>query len=104
VRLGPVLPNQWLVVGEGVETTTSAMQLCGLASGWAALSATGLRSLTLPPDARFIHLAVDNDENGIGQSAARDAAWRWGEEGRAVRAALPPIPGTDFNDILREAN
>jgi phage/plasmid primase-like uncharacterized protein len=45
-------------------------------------------------------ICADNDENGVGQAAARDAAWVCEEEGRAVRVAVPPIPGGDFNDIL----
>ena len=100
VRLGPVRPDQWLVVGEGLESTLSAMQLWHCHSGWAALSANGLRNLILPPKARLVRIAVDNDESGVGQAAARDAAWLWEDEGRTVRVALPPTPGFDFNDIL----
>jgi hypothetical protein len=37
---------------------------------------------------------------GIGQRAARDAAERWLVEGRRVRVAIPPVAGTDFNDLL----
>jgi putative DNA primase/helicase len=100
VRLGPVVANEWLIVGEGIETTASAMQLWGLPSGWAALSANGLRRLILPPEPQQIVIAVDNDVNGVGQAAARDAAWQWTEAGRTVRIALPPRSGADFNDIL----
>jgi putative DNA primase/helicase len=105
VRLGsPVRTDQWLVIGEGIESTASAMQLWGLPCGWAALSQGGVRHLVLPPEAQRIVIAVDNDENGIGQAAARDAAWIWTEAGRTVRAMVPPrMPSqskTDFNDIL----
>jgi putative DNA primase/helicase len=100
VRLGPVHASQWLVIGEGIESTASAMQLWGLSSGWAALSEGGLRNLVLPPEARLIVIACDNDENGVGQAAARDAAWLWTADGRTVRVMLPPRPNTDFNDIL----
>jgi putative DNA primase/helicase len=100
VRLGPVRPDRWLIIGEGVESTLSAMQLWGCLSGWAALSAKGLKDVVLPSEARLVRIAVDNDENGVGQAAARDAAWIWEGEGRSVRVALPPVPGRDFNDIL----
>ena len=101
VRLGsPVQDGQWLVIGEGIESTASAMQLRGLSSGWAALSENGLRNLVLPPEAQRIVVACDNDENGVGQAAARDAAWLWTEAGRTVRVMVPPQPNTDFNDIL----
>jgi hypothetical protein len=103
VRLGPARVAQWLVIGEGIESTASAMQLSGLSSGWAALSASGLRNLVLPPEAQLIVIACDNDENGVGQAAARDAAWLWTEQGRTVRVKMPPKPDTDFNDILNGA-
>lgn len=101
VRLGPIIVAEPLVIGEGIETVLSAMRLWGYSGGWAALSANGLRSVALPPEARSILIVVDNDANGIGQAAARDAAWLWEQEGRDVRVALPPAAGTDFNDILR---
>jgi putative DNA primase/helicase len=100
VCLGPVRDGQWLVVGEGVERTASAMQLGGLSPGWAALSSTELRNLVQPPEARMIHIAADNDESGVGQAAARDAAWLWQNEGSTVRVSIPPKSGTDFYDIL----
>jgi putative DNA primase/helicase len=49
VRLGAVRPDHWLVIGEGIESTASAIQLWTSPSGWAALSASGLRNLILPP-------------------------------------------------------
>jgi hypothetical protein len=104
VRLGPVRPGVPLTIGEGIESTLSAIQLWGCFSGWAALSANGLRDLALPPEAQLVRIAIDNDANGVGQAAARDAAWVWGNEGRTVRVALPPIPGTDFNDVLMGAH
>jgi putative DNA primase/helicase len=100
VRLGQPQPNEWFVVGEGIESTASAMQLWGLPTGWAALSESGLRNLVLPPETQQIVIACDNDENGTGQAAARDAAWLWAEEGRTVRVMVPPQPDTDFNDVL----
>jgi phage/plasmid primase-like uncharacterized protein len=96
VHLAP--PGSHLVVGEGVETTLSAMQGSEL-PGWAALSTGGIRALVLPalPLAAVVTIAADNDPPGI--AAAREAAERWYFEGRTVRIALPP-PGHDFNDVL----
>lgn len=76
------------------------MQLWHSRSGWAALSVTGLINLVLPPESQRVVIAVDNDLNGVGQAAARDAACIWEQEGRTVRIALPPTPNSDFNDIL----
>jgi phage/plasmid primase-like uncharacterized protein len=98
VRLSLVQTNQWLVIGEGIETCMSVMNACSL-PGWAALSAAGLKSLILPAEANMVLICADNDGNGVGQRAANDAAQRCLAEGRRVRLALPPA-GEDFNDML----
>jgi putative DNA primase/helicase len=99
VRFGTPRPGEWHVVGEGIESALSAAMPCGL-SAWAALSEGGVRALILPPSATHIVIAADHDANGVGERAAHDAAARWRAEGRLVRIAMPPEPGTDFNDIL----
>jgi len=99
VRLGLVRPETWLVVGEGLETTLTVMQSCNL-PGWAALSATGLKNIILPPEVGEVLVCADNDVNGVGQRAAHAAAERFIAEGRRVRIATPATPGADFNDVL----
>jgi len=99
VRLGTAQPDQWLAIGEGIETTLSVMQACSL-PGWAALSAVGIISLVLPPEAAMVLACSDHDASGVGERSARDAAQRWSAEGRRVKIALPPEPDTDFNGIL----
>ena len=99
VRLHPVAAE--LVTGEGIESSASAGLLLDLPA-WAALSTSGLRCLALPPEMRRVVIAADHDANGAGQTAAADAAARWTREGRAVRIALPDLPGQDFNDILQD--
>jgi putative DNA primase/helicase len=99
VRLGTAQPDQWLAIGEGIETTLSVMQACAL-PGWAALSANGIRNLILPREASMVLICADNDASGTGQGAARDAADRFLCEGRRVRVAMPPKVGGDFNDVL----
>lgn len=99
VRLGTICPDDWLVVAEGLETTLSVMQATGL-PGWAALSASGIARLILPPEARRVLIAADNDANGVGAVAAHDAARRWLGEGRRVKIVVPPEVGCDFNDVL----
>jgi putative DNA primase/helicase len=100
VRFGEPLPNQWLVVGEGIESTLSAALPCGLAA-WAAISASGIEKLLLPSDARHVVIAADNDMNYRGQRAAQQAGVHWCVEGRHVRIATPSTSGTDFNDLIR---
>jgi putative DNA primase/helicase len=99
VRLASHKPDDELLIGEGIESVLSAMQLFDL-PGWAALSTSGLMALELPSEIRRIVIAVDNDLNGAGQKAAMVARDKWVTESRSVRLKLPPIVG-DFNDILR---
>lgn len=106
VRLAPA--GEALVVGEGIESTLSAMILMRR-PGWAALSTSGLIGLILPPEVRHVIVCADNDEpksgrkTGAGQKAARDAALRWASEGRRVCVVTPDRANSDMNDLLREA-
>ncbi len=101
VRLRPA--GETLAIAEGIETALSVMQATSMPT-WAALSATGIENLILPPLplARDIVICADNDANSRGQQAAHKAALRWIAEGRSVRIALPPLEGQDFNDLLCE--
>jgi putative DNA primase/helicase len=97
VRLAPAA--KILMVGEGVETCLAAMTAT-MQPGWAALSTSGLVALALPPIVHQVVIVADHDVSGAGERAARTAAQRWLAEGRRVRIAMPPEPGTDFNDVL----
>jgi len=96
IRLAPIGPNGELGVAEGVEDARSYMQLKGIPT-WSALTAGGIERLILPPEARLIYIALDND--AVGLKAAQAAARRWLGEGRRVFFAKPPI-GKDWNETL----
>lgn len=88
-----------LVVAEGIESALSL--LCGLLDGpatvWAALSASGMRGLRLPPQPGRLTIACDGDKPG------RDAAQALAERAHALGWAvgiLDPGDGADFNDLL----
>jgi phage/plasmid primase-like uncharacterized protein len=102
IRLAEHDPDAELVVGEGIESAFSAMQLFGRA-GWAAVYAGGLKTMELPTDVRRIIIAADNDASGAGQRNALAAYDRWTAEGRSARIKTPPAVGTDFNDLLLAA-
>jgi putative DNA primase/helicase len=95
IRLSDVAEE--LMIGEGIETTLSAMQMYGL-PGWSAGSAIMIRELILPPAVKSVIILVDNDAPG--ENAAREASWRWLSEGRRVRTARSKV-GKDFNDWLK---
>jgi putative DNA primase/helicase len=97
VRLAPAAET--LIIAEGIESTIATMIATGL-PGWSALSTSGLVTLVLPTAVRVIIIAADHDASGAGERAARTAAQRWLAEGRRVRIAMPPGPGTDMADVL----
>jgi hypothetical protein len=99
VRLATMRPNEWLVVGEGIETVMSVMQ-CEALPGWAALSASGIEQLLLPLDARMVLIVADHDANGTGERAAHNAARCWLAESRRCRIVMPEGVGDDANDLL----
>jgi len=99
VRLGMPRAGQWFAAGEGIETVQAVLTACAM-PGWAALSAGGMRTLILPADATHVMILADHDLSGTGERAAHDAAARWLSEGRRVRIAMPPKPGTDMADVL----
>jgi hypothetical protein len=79
VWFGTVTPDGWLVVGEGIETTQSAMILWGAKAGVATLGTNGMRSLVLPQAARKIATGGTTElrteamvRSGLGSSIA---AW-----------------------------
>jgi putative DNA primase/helicase len=94
VQLSP--PAARMVIGEGIETTLSAMQLYNM-PGWAALTATNLKSIVLPPTVRSVVILADDDQAGLRGAIA--GAQRLRREGREV-AVIKPQSTNDFNDLL----
>lgn len=90
-----------LVVCEGIETGLSL--LSGLLSGphtvWAALSTSGIKGLTLPPEPGELIIAPDGDN--AGHEAADKLAFRANALGWTVSLMAAP-EGQDWNDVLRE--
>jgi putative DNA primase/helicase len=97
IRLAPHDSDHELIVGEGIESTLSAMEIFDL-PGWSAVSAGGLKTLELPSAVCRIVIAADNDM--AGRQTALTAYQRWTGEGREVRVKVPPNAGDDFNDVL----
>ena len=85
VRLGG--QGHTLLIGEGIETSLSAMQATGHRT-WAALSTSGLRSLNLPNGERDMIVLADGTSQA--KRPQRRFARRWKREGRRVRIARPP--------------
>jgi len=97
VRLGEPGDDGVLMIGEGIETCLSAMRVMGYPA-WAALSASTMDKLDLPPGDYKVIVLADGDD--AGEKAAVACANRWViDEKRYVSIARPPR-GKDFNDML----
>lgn len=94
VRVG--LESDVLLVGEGVETVLSPLQVLPTLPAAAALSATNLAALALPATLRRLYIAVDDDP--AGRAATEQLRAR--AEARAI-AVVPLTPQLgDLNDDL----
>lgn len=96
VRFG--VAQDVVAVGEGIETMLALRCTLPRMPMIAALSASHLAALILPPGLRRICVAQDSDPSGTGAAAALTA--------RAGRASIKPIALSprlaDFNDDLRQ--
>ena len=85
-----------MIIAEGIESAWS-VKLSTRLPAWAALSASGLKTMRLPSSVREVIVGADGDETGI--AAAEYAARRFRNEGRYVKILQAPN-GRDFNDEL----
>jgi hypothetical protein len=101
VHLGRPAPR--LIVGEGIETTLSALQLWGPSGfdAWATLSTSGMAALVVPDTVNEVLIAADND--AAGRQAAWDLRTRLNRERPTlpVSVYLPRNGEKDFNDVLK---
>lgn len=95
VRLSPA--SEKLCVGEGIETSMSAM-VAGRAA-WAAISAIGLEKLVLPEIVKEVTILVGGDK--AGRMASQMAFGRWQTNSRRVLMCHAP-EGKDLNDVLMQ--
>jgi hypothetical protein len=93
-RFGKV--NDVAVAGEGIETMLSIRTALPMLPAMAALSASHLAALELPPALRRLYIAVDNDE--AGRWAAQELTTRATQTGVEVIPLCPAFG--DFNDDL----
>jgi Toprim domain len=107
VKLWPAGPQ--LVVGEGIETVLAAATRipyhdAPLQPAWALLNEGALGWLPVLPGVERLIILVDNDLNGVGQTAALTCTMRWTRAGRTVVRLTPNRADTDFNNlVMREA-
>lgn len=90
---------QGLVIGEGIETTLSAMML-RLTPAWALGDAGGIGGFPILAGIDGLTILVDHDANGAGQRQTARCLDRWLAAGREVLTLQPHQVGQDINDLL----
>lgn len=98
--LREALPDEWIVIGEGIETCLSIALACPELRVLSGVSVDNLGGVALPPQARRVILAVDNDQHMGPRLQAQGSAERHIAAGREVRLARAQV-GNDFNDTLQ---
>jgi hypothetical protein len=96
VRLAAAGPA--LAIGEGIETCAAYMQITGMPA-WAAMSASGLMAIGLPPLPLASTVFILTDLDAAGERAAEATAARLDREERIVKIVRPTI-GNDIADAL----
>lgn len=105
IHLGAVNETTELIVGEGIETTLSAMMASrAAASGIATVTAQGMEALSLPSHVGSVRIVADNDASFTGQKAAFTLARELDHKGKQVSVVLPEKSGCDFNDYVAHRN
>lgn len=93
-------PDEWVVIGEGIETCLSIAVAVPELRVLCAVSMANLATVVLPPQVRRLILAADNDSKPKAQAAFQRVVARLLDAGLDVRVARADI-GKDFNDTLR---
>jgi putative DNA primase/helicase len=99
-------PSDELAIAEGIETALAVHVRTGKPV-WAALGATNLEKLWLPPFVTRIAIYADHDRSYTGQAAAYALARRIKTQSRGnaapeVAVHVPRDPDTDWADVLRD--
>ena len=104
IKLWPDPIDGLLTIGEGIETTLSAVQLMPeLAPAWAVGSADNLGMFPILDDVTELRILADKDsaeKGNIGQKKAKQCSGRYSAFAKRVTRYTPKQYG-DFNDILR---
>jgi hypothetical protein len=96
IRLAP-LEGPALGISEGIETALAVMQRAGWRPVWAATCAGAVGRFPIVPGAASLAIFADADPPGM--AAAREAAQRWRNAGKAARIIAPPAG--DWDDALK---
>ncbi len=100
IKLAEPMDGMPLRLGEGVETTQTAIEATGY-PGWATLGTSGFVNIELPDAVQEVIPLAENDESGANQKALDKVCPGLIERGIRVRIARPPAGVNDFNDLVK---
>jgi Toprim domain len=91
-----------LTIGEGIETTASAMERYALQPAWAMGTRVNIASLPMLAGVDCLRILVDTDAKGHGRQDAETCRDRWLDAYREVRLITSPV-GKDMIDLANFA-
>jgi putative DNA primase/helicase len=91
-----------LTIGEGIETTLAGIAY-GFSPAWAVGDAGALARFPIIGGITRLHILVDYDESGVGESSAEQCSQRWTAAGVEVQRIIPAVIGQDMADLLGRA-
>lgn len=97
IRLMPMAEE--MGIAEGIETALAASALFRIPV-WACVNEALLSAFEPPSIVKTLWVFGDSDENYVGQHAAYACARRLSKRGIECAVSLPPMLGSDFNDVL----
>jgi putative DNA primase/helicase len=96
VKLAPI-EGGTLVIGEGIETAASAIQLGIASAAWALGSAGGISFFPIIPSVQRLLVCAENDDTN--ERAIKMLKQRWSDAGRKIQIIRSHV-GSDLNDAL----
>jgi hypothetical protein len=94
-----MLPDEELVIAEGIETALAAAMLWPERRIIAAITLPFMRSVALPVQCQKVALLLENDSNAQAREQADNVVAAHRQAGRAVRVVRSPV-GSDWNDYV----
>jgi putative DNA primase/helicase len=96
--------EKFLAIAEGIETALAVTEQYEVPC-WAAISAHGMATISIPTNVTTVHIFADNDSSYTGLAAAFKLANRLVvQEKKDVKVFSPDGMGRDFLDVLNEGD
>jgi hypothetical protein len=99
--LGEAKPGEWVLIGEGIEDTATAVMANPEFRALVAISSGGFLSLKLPDAIEGVFLLTQNEDNEAAAENWSRVATHFQSQGKRVKLVRPPQGVKDINDMVK---